>query len=57
MIDPESEDFKLTLQYISYDQITSLKHAIEVLNDLMITQISRDILAESKKFLSSPQLR
>lgn len=57
MIDPESDDFKLTLQYISYDQITSLKHAIEVLNDLMITQISRDILAESKKFLSSPQLR
>ena len=57
MIDKESDEFRLVLKYVTYEQIESLKHAIEVLSELMVTQLTKDILAEGIGQLTSDELR
>ncbi len=57
MIDKESDDFRLVLKYVTYEQIESLKHAIEVLSELMVTQLTRDILGEGSHQVISDELR
>lgn len=49
-LDKDSDDYRLFSKYVKYEQLEELKRAVEVLIELKVMSLSKEILTECTLF-------
>lgn len=53
----DSDHYRLLERFVTFEQVSGLKRAIEVLREFHLTNVSRELLAEGRLGISSAVVR